>query len=206
MSLSLTSRQAAILAVVRQRLAETGSAPTLQEIGAAVGIAHVSAVFKHMEALEKKGYVSRDPSRPRGVRLLAPAMGEAGDALNLPVVGRVAAGQPVLSDGEIERTLWVDSQLFRLRPDYLLRVEGDSMRDDGILDGDLVGVHVTPEARHGQIVVARLGDEGITIKRLHRTASELRLLPRSAGYLPIEPDPSEDFAIEGLYCGLIRQD
>jgi len=206
MSLSLTSRQAAILAVVRQRLAETGSAPTLQEIGAAVGIAHVSAVFKHMEALEKKGYVSRDPSRPRGVRLLAPAMGEAGDALNLPVVGRVAAGQPVLSDGEIERTLWVDSQLFRLRPDYLLRVEGDSMRDDGILDGDLVGVHVTPEARHGQIVVARLGDEGITIKRLHRTASELRLLPRSQGYAPIDPDPSEDFAIEGLYCGLIRQD
>ncbi|GGD59761.1 transcriptional repressor LexA [Pseudoxanthomonas indica] len=206
MSLSLTSRQAAILAVVRQRLAETGSAPTLQEIGAAVGIAHVSAVFKHMEALEKKGYVSRDPSRPRGVRLLAPAMGEAGDALNLPVVGRVAAGQPVLSDGEIERTLWVDSQLFRLRPDYLLRVEGDSMRDDGILDGDLVGVHVTPEARHGQIVVARLGDEGITIKRLYRTANQLRLLPRSAGYLPIDPDPSEDFAIEGLYCGLIRQD
>ncbi len=205
-SLNLTSRQAAILAVVREHLAATGVAPTLQEIGAAVGIAHVSAVFKHMEALEKKGYLSRDPSRPRGIRLLAPALGEAGQAHMLPVVGRVAAGQPLLSSGEVEQHLWVDGNLFRLRPDYLLRVEGDSMRDDGILDGDLVGVHVTPEAHHGQIVVARLGDEGITIKRLHRTATELRLLPRSAGHRPIDPDPTEDFAIEGLYCGLIRQD
>ncbi len=205
MSLTLTARQSAILQVVREHLARHGVAPTLQEIGQAVGIAHVSAVFKHMEALEKKGCLIRDPSRPRGIRLLGSPAGE-GDAIALPVVGRVAAGQPILSDGEVERHLWVDGGLFRLRPDYLLRVEGDSMRDDGILDGDLVGVHVTPEARHGQIVVARLGDEGITIKRLHRTANELRLMPRSAGYAPIDPDPSEDFAIEGLYCGLIRQD
>ncbi|MGN6223185.1 transcriptional repressor LexA [Pseudoxanthomonas sp.] len=205
MSLTLTHRQAAILEAVRQHLAETGSAPTLQEIGAAVGIGHVSAVFKHLEALEKKGYLIRDPSRPRGIRLIE-ARAERDDTLRLPLVGRVAAGQPILNDGETETFLHVDEALFRLRPDYLLRVQGDSMRDDGILDGDLIGVRITPDAHHGQTVVARLGDAGITVKRLHRTATELRLLPRSAGHAPIDPDPDEDFAIEGVYCGLIRRD
>lgn len=204
MSLTLTPRQAAILDAVREHLADTGRPPSLQEIGAAVGIAHVSAVFKHLEALEKKGYLVREGSRPRSIRLTTP--GDDNDMIRLPLVGRVAAGQPLLDSGEVEMHLSVDAALFRLRPDYLLRVQGDSMRDDGILDGDLIGVHATPDARHGQIVVARLGDEGITIKRLHRTADELRLLPRSAGHAPIEPDPHEDFAIEGLYCGLIRRD
>ena len=205
MSLTLTHRQAAILEAVRQHLAETGTAPTLQEIGAAVGIGHVSAVFKHLEALEKKGYLIRDPSRPRGIRLIE-ARAERDDLLRLPLVGRVAAGQPILNEGETETFLHVDEALFRLRPDYLLRVQGDSMRDDGILDGDLIGVRITPDAYHGQTVVARLGDEGITVKRLHRTATELRLLPRSVGHAPIDPDPDEDFAIEGVYCGLIRRD
>lgn len=206
MSLTLTRRQAAILDAIRAHVAEFGTAPTLQEIGAAVGIEHVSAVFKHLEALEKKGWLTRDASRPRGIRLVEPGQGERTDAVSLPLVGRVAAGQPLLNDGLIERHLVVDRALFRLRPDCLLRVEGDSMRDDGILDGDLIGVHLTPEAHHGQIVVARLGEEGITVKRLHRTQTQLRLLPRSAGYAPIDPDPNEDFAIEGLFAGLIRQE
>jgi len=125
------------------------------------------------------------------------------DAKNIHLLGRVAAGRPIDSSAEAERVLRLDPALFRLRPDYLLRVHGDSMRDDGILDGDLIGVHATPEARHGQTVVARVGD-GFTVKRLYRKGHQLRLLPRNPDYAAIDPDPREDFAIEGLFAGLIR--
>ena len=208
--MSLTSRQAEILAFLRQYAAAQGMPPTLQEIGAAFGIEHVNAVVKHLRALEAKGQIALLPNRARGIRLLdaspapAPALAPADDLLALPLIGRVAAGEPLLSEASTERVLQLDPSLFKLRPDYLLRVRGDSMRDDGILDGDLIGVHATPVAEHGQTVVARVGG-GFTVKRLYRKGRQLRLLPRSAGYQPIDPDPREDFAIEGLFAGLIRQ-
>ncbi|ODV21448.1 MAG: repressor LexA [Rhodanobacter sp. SCN 68-63] len=186
--MSLTPRQAEILAFLRQHAAAQGMPPTLQEIGTAVGIEHINAVVKHLRALEAKGHIALLPNRARGIRLLdvvTPSV-PVDDLLALPLVGRVAAG------------------VFKLRPDYLLRVRGDSMRDDGILDGDLIGVHATPVAEHGQTVVARVGG-GFTVKRLYHKGRQLRLLPRSAGYQPIDPDPREDFAIEGLFAGLIRQ-
>lgn len=213
--MSLTARQAAILDFLQRHQAREGMPPTLQEIGAAFEIEHVNAVVKHLRALETKGQIALIPNRARGIRLLSSSVPSSNvlssgarvedDSLLLPLIGRVAAGQPIVSEANIERSLRFDPALFRLRPDYLLRVQGDSMHDDGILDGDLVGVHATPLAEHGQTVVARLGDRGFTIKRLHRQHGQLRLLPRSAGYAAIEPDPSEDFAIEGLFAGLIRQ-
>ncbi|WP_431637485.1 transcriptional repressor LexA [Dyella sp. KULCS107] len=204
--MSLTTRQAEILAFLRQHASAQGMPPTLQEIGAALGIEHVNAVVKHLRALEAKGRIALLPNRARGIRLLDgwPAPVPADDLLALPLIGRVAAGEPLLSEASTERVLRLDPALFKLRPDYLLRVRGDSMRDDGILDGDLIGVHATPVAEHGQTVVARVGD-GFTVKRLYRKGRQLRLLPRSAGYQPIDPDPREDFAIEGLFAGLIRQ-
>ena len=206
--MSLTSRQAAILDFLHRHLASEGLPPTLQEIGTAFGIGHVNAVVKHLRALESKGRIALTPHRARGIRLLDPPRASAKHAdgvLALPLIGRVAAGQPLSSEANVERSVLIDPALFRLRPDYLLRVQGDSMRDDGILDGDLIGVHATPVAEHGQTVVARLGDRGFTVKRLYRRGHQLRLLPRSAGHLPIDPDPREDFAIEGLFAGLIRQ-
>jgi repressor LexA len=204
--MSLTDRQAAILAFLHRHQATQGMPPTLQEIGAAFGIAHVHAVVKHLRALEAKGRIALLPNRARGIRLLeTPEAAQRPAGLQLPLIGRVAAGQPISSEANVERNVLIDPNLFRLRPDYLLRVQGDSMRDDGILDGDLIGVHATPVAEHGQTVVARLGDHGFTVKRLYRQHGQLRLLPRSAGYAPIDPDPSDDFAIEGLFAGLIRQ-
>ena len=116
----------------------------------------------------------------------------------------MAAGQPILAGARIERHLQVDRWLFRPQPDFLLRVQGDSMIDDGILDGDLVAGKATPEALHGQTVIARV-DGGITIKRLWHRDGQLRLLPRNVRHRPIVPDPVEDFAIEGIYCGLLRR-
>ncbi|MNN45676.1 LexA repressor [compost metagenome] len=124
--------------------------------------------------------------------------------LTLPVLGRVAAGLPLGADIGLDRQLRLDRGLFALRPDYLLQVQGDSMIEDGILDGDLVGVHRSREARNGQIVVARVDDE-ITIKRLERTPNGIRLLPRNPAHAPIVIAADADFAIEGIYCGLIRQ-
>lgn len=199
----LTARQTDILAYLQHHLAREGMPPTLQEIASAFGIEHVNAVAKHLRALETKGKITLLPNRARGIRLLdTPAPRH--DSLLLPLIGRVAAGQPIVSEANTERSLQLDPALFRLRPDYLLRVQGDSMRDDGILDGDLIGVHATPVARHGQTVVARLGDRGFTVKRLYRKDGQLRLLPRNASHAPIDPDPTEDFAIEGLFAGLIR--
>ncbi|MBS0567364.1 MAG: repressor LexA [Proteobacteria bacterium] len=124
--------------------------------------------------------------------------------LNLPLIGRVAAGQPIGADAQVEREIAIDRHLFRPRPDFLLRVEGMSMRDAGILDRDLIAVHRTPEARNGQIVIARIDGE-ITVKEFRRTRSRITLLPANPDFAPIEVDPqADDFAIEGLYVGVIR--
>jgi repressor LexA len=199
----LTDRQQAVLDYLRQHIAQSGSAPTLTEIASAFGLASVNGVVKHLQALADKGHVELLPNKSRGIRLLG-IKGRASNTIELPLVGRVAAGLPILAGDHIERTIAVDHSLFRPRPRYLLRVQGQSMVEAGILDGDLIGIHPTPAAEHGQIVVARLGDEGITVKRLHRQGGTLRLLPCNPTFAPIDPDPVEDFAVEGLYCGLIR--
>ncbi len=204
MSLQLTTRQSNILDFIRLRLEQAGQSPTLEEIGEAMGLANVSAVLKHVRSLEAKGRLLIEPNRPRGIRLAPTASALDADTLALPLVGRMAAGEPMFSEARVERTLCVSRWLFRLKPDYLVRVIGDSMRDEGILDQDLVGVHATPVARHGQVVAARLGGDRFTIKRLHWQDGVIRLLPNSPGYQPIDPDPAEDFAIEGLFAGLLR--
>lgn len=196
---ALTPRRAAVLAFLRERAAQ-GQPPSLAEIAERFGFASRNAAQKHVQALIEAGLVER-PGRRRGLRLAA---GERPSLLPLPVLGRVAAGAPIGPDIGLDQQLWLDRGVFSLRPDYLLRVQGDSMIDDGILDGDLVGVHRSGDAHDGQTVVARLDGE-LTIKRLQRSRARLRLLPRNPAHAPIEIPAGADFAIEGLYCGLVRQ-
>lgn len=198
----LSPRRAAILAFIRDRVAGHGRPPSLAEIAAACGLASRGAARKHVLALAEAGLVELAAGQARGVR---PAgMRARADLLRVPVLGRVAAGAPIGADAGLADTLTLDARLFSAVPDYLLRVQGDSMIGDGILDGDLVGVKRTPEARDGQVVVARLDGE-LTIKRLSRAAGALRLLPRNPAYAPIEVAPGEDFAVEGVFCGLVRR-
>jgi repressor LexA len=202
----LTDRQQAILGFVRERIAHDGLPPTWAEIAQAFGFRQTRAAQKHLLALEAKGCLTLLPGKARGIRLRehGATVTTEDDAIDLPVLGRVAAGEPIGADIGSERQVRVDRSLFSTTPDYLLRVQGDSMRDDGILDGDLVAVHRTPDARDGQTVVARIDGE-ITIKRLEHRDGRLRLLPRNPAHPPIEVRPGQDFAIEGVYCGLIRE-
>ncbi|CAE6732347.1 transcriptional repressor LexA [Xanthomonas arboricola] len=197
----LSPKRQAVLAFLQEQ-ARAGVSPSLVEIAQAFGFASRNAAQKHVQALAEAGLIELLPNQKRGIRMPG---GAARDALlALPVLGRVAAGVPIGADIGLDRQLWLDRTLFSLRPDYLLQVQGDSMIDDGILDGDLVGVHRSSEARDGQIVVARVDGE-ITIKRLERGAERIRLLPRNRAHAPIVVAADADFAIEGLYCGLIRQ-
>ena len=210
---TLTDTQRAILALIAERISEEGMPPSQAEIARAMGFSSVRAAQYHLEALEQAGAIRRLPGKARGIRLLQPhvedEVGSAvtpdtGDALLLPILGRVAAGAPIGADAGIDDHLLLDRNIFFPSPDYLLKVSGDSMRDEGIFDGDLIGVHRTPEARNGQIVVARIDDE-ITVKLLKVGKDRIRLLPRNPDYQPIEVLPDQDFAIEGLYCGLVRR-
>lgn len=210
---TLTDTQRAILALIAERISEEGMPPSQAEIARAMGFSSVRAAQYHLEALEQAGAIQRLPGKARGIRLLQPHVEEevgsavtpdTGDALLLPILGRVAAGAPIGADAGIDDHLLLDRNIFFPSPDYLLKVSGDSMRDEGIFDGDLIGVHRTPEARNGQIVVARIDDE-ITVKLLKVGKDRIRLLPRNPDYQPIEVLPDQDFAIEGLYCGLVRR-
>jgi repressor LexA len=204
MTIQITSRQANVLAFIRARIERDGQSPTLEEIGEALGIGHVSAVLKHVRSLEAKGRLTMMPGQHRSIRLVREPDPMDADTMELPLVGRIAAGEPLFSEARIDRTLRVSRSLFRLRPDYLVKVVGDSMRDEGILDGDFVAVHATPIARHGQVVAARIDGDRFTIKRLHWKGDVIRLMPNSPGFKPIDVDPTEDFAIEGLFAGLLR--
>ncbi|WDS37214.1 transcriptional repressor LexA [Pseudoxanthomonas sp.] len=197
----LPPKRAAVLAFLQEQAAH-GHAPSLAEIAAAFGFASRNAAQKHVQALADAGLIVLQPGQKRGIRLPGAARREA--LLSLPVLGRVAAGVPIGADIGLDKQLWLDRGLFSLKPDYLLQVQGDSMIDDGILDGDLVGVHRSSEARDGQVVVARVDGE-ITIKRLERGRRQIRLLPRNPAHAPIVVPAGADFAIEGLYCGLVRQ-
>ena len=199
----LTPRQQAVLAFITRHQREQGLPPTLQQIADAFGFAQACAAHKHVRRLQQAGHLHVLPGQARGIRLPVAKKPRRDEALRLPVLGRVAAGVPIGADAGLHRELRLDPALFSLRPDYLLRVQGDSMIDEGILDGDLVAVKRGNEARDGQVVVARL-DEELTIKRLQHRDGVLRLLPRNPAHGPIEVPPGSDFAIEGVYCGLVR--
>jgi len=202
MNSSLTDRQRQVLDYLRQQIESTGLPPTILELQVAFGWSSPNAVRKHLEALAAAGAIEKDAHKARTIRLVGAR--KKADTLDLPLLGRVAAGSPIGADAGLVDTLAVDMRLFYSAPDYLLRVQGDSMIQDGILDGDLVGVKRTPEAQDGQVVVARLDGE-LTIKRLSRTARSLRLLPRNPAYAPIVVEPGQDFAVEGVFCGLVRR-
>lgn len=219
--MELTSTQRDILALIAERIEAEGVPPSQAEIARAFGFSSVRAAQYHLEALEAAGAIERVPGRARGIRVLvspeplqarldlADANGGSlpDNALRLPVLGQVAAGAPIGADApqslDADDCLLLDRVLFSPAPDYLLRVKGDSMRDEGIFDGDLIGVHRTGDARSGQIVVARV-DEEVTVKLLKLASDRIRLLPRNPDHAPIEIMPGQDFAIEGLYCGLVR--
>ena len=208
--MSLTDTQRAIHAFIAERIEGDGFAPSQAEIARAFGFKGVRGAQYHVEALEAAGIVERSPGRARSLRLLqlpdGPRQAELpanDDILQLPVLGQVAAGVPIGADIGSEQVVLMDRAFFTPTPDYLLKVKGDSMRDEGIFDGDLIGVHRTSEARNGQVVIARIDDE-ITVKLLKIGQGRIRLLPRNPDYTPIEVQPGQDFAIEGLYCGLVR--
>lgn len=211
--MQLTDIQRAIHRLIAERIEAEGMPPSQTEIAAAFGFKAVRAAQYHLEALEAAGVIERLPGKARGIRLrqlpvaaqgsLPLAAASDSQALSVPVLGRVAAGLPIGADADLHDEVLLDPRLFSPLPDYLLRVEGESMRDEGILDGDLIGVQRTSQARSGQIVVARV-DEEITVKRLRIEAGGIRLLPEHPDFAPIEVAPDQDFAIEGLYCGLLR--
>lgn len=229
----LTPRQQEIFELIQRAIARTGAPPTRAEIASELGFRSANAAEEHLQALARKGVIELVGGTSRGIRLKAGTLrtvnetrkrGTDGDdaparggkvlpftlplpgleQLVLPLVGRVAAGSPILAQEHVEQTYSVEPGLFARRPDYLLRVKGMSMKDIGILDGDLLAVARTKEARNGQIVVARIGDE-VTVKRFQRNAQGIQLLPENPDFKPIiVPADHPDFELEGLAVGLIR--
>jgi repressor LexA len=192
----LTPRQAEILELLRTHLNETGFPPTRAEIAAHFGFSSPNAAEEHLRALERKGAIEILPGASRGLRILEPE--------GLPVVGRVAAGAPILAEQHIETRCRIDAGVFKPRAHYFLRVRGLSMRDAGILEGDLLAVHRTAEVRTGQVVVARLNDE-VTVKRLKRRGNLIQLLPENPDFAALEVDLRKDrLVIEGIGVGIVR--
>jgi repressor LexA len=215
----LTARQQQILDLVQSAIERTGAPPTRAEIAAELGFRSANAAEEHLQALARKGVIELVGGTSRGIRLRSDTLRALNEArgkqfslplpslaqLTLPLIGRVAAGSPILAQEHIDQTFVVEASMFPRKPDYLLRVRGMSMRDAGILDGDLLAVQRTSEAKNGQIVVARLGDE-VTVKRLRRTLQDNELLPENPEYHPIvfPTDGEADFQLEGIAVGLIR--
>jgi repressor LexA len=212
--IKLTARQEQILNLIREAIENTGFPPTRAEIASELGFKSANAAEEHLQALARKGAIEISPGTSRGIRLrdYQPAASARQMALphpalmqlSLPLIGRVAAGSPILAQEHVESTYQVDPALFSARPDYLLKVRGLSMRDVGILDGDLLAVKKTDSAKNGQIIVARIGDD-VTVKRYRKTGSLIELLPENPDFQPIRVQPGqEDFALEGLAVGLLR--
>ena len=192
----LTSQQQKILQVIRETIEATGFPPTRAEIADILGFASPNAAESHLRALERKGVIEIAQGAARGIRLT--------EEPGLPLIGRVAAGSPILAEANVEHRYQLDPSLFKPRADYLLKVRGMSMRDIGILDGDLLAVHRTAEARSGQVVVARVHDE-VTVKRFRRRGATVELLPENPEFEPIVVDTRrEPLAIEGIAVGVIR--
>ena len=202
----LTARQKQILNFISEFIEKHKFPPTRSELCTHFGFRSPNAAEAHLRALEKKSVIGIERGTARGIALLPLAAIELPVSANmpLPLVGRVAAGSPVLAQENIEDQYRVDPSLFSRKPHYLLRVEGMSMQDAGILDGDLLAVHRTPEARNGQIVVARVDDE-VTVKRFRRRGFLVQLVPENIDFVPIEVDlRRQELAIEGLGVGVIR--
>ncbi|MBL8287196.1 MAG: transcriptional repressor LexA [Rubrivivax sp.] len=218
----LTARQQQILDLVQSAIERTGAPPTRAEIAAELGFRSANAAEEHLQALARKGVIELAPGTSRGIRLKSDTLRALNAArlsqygkqyalplpslaqLTLPLVGRVAAGSPILAQEHIDQTFLVEASMFQRRPDYLLKVRGMSMRDAGILDGDLLAVQKASEAKNGQIVVARLDDE-VTVKRFRRTKHGIELIPENPEFETlVVPPGTQSFALEGLAVGLIR--
>ena len=212
----LTDRQQQILDLVQSAIERTGAPPTRAEIAAELGFRSPNAAEEHLQALARKGVIELVGGTSRGIRLRADILRLVNEArgkqftlpglaqLSLPLVGRVAAGSPILAQEHIDQTYIVEASMFARKPDYLLKVRGMSMRDAGIMDGDLLAVQKAKEAKNGQIVVARLGDE-VTVKRFKRGRHGIELIPENPDFETIVVDPEEtQFELEGLAVGLIR--
>ncbi|ALO39802.1 LexA family transcriptional regulator [Alcaligenes faecalis] len=214
MTAKLTARQQQVLDIIRSEIERTGFPPTRAEIAQVLGFKSANAAEDHLKALARKGAIELTAGASRGIRLLgtdtregsAPsssALANLADALLLPIIGRVAAGSPILATEHIEREIGVAPTLFTQTPDYLLRVRGLSMKDAGIFDGDLLAVKKASEARNGQIVVVRIGDD-VTVKRLSRSSNQVVLLPENPDFEPIVVTDPDSLSLEGIAVGLIR--
>jgi repressor LexA len=200
----LTPRQTEVLDFIRDCIEEQGMPPTRAEIAARLGFRSANAAEEHLRALQRKGAIELVPGASRGIQLAGIYRESQPEDSGLPLVGRVAAGNPILAEEHIEDRVRIDPSMFDPMPHYLLRVEGMSMKDVGILDGDLVAVHRTPEVRNRQIVVARLDDE-VTVKRYRQEGKIVWLLPENEEFSPIEVDLNvQHLMIEGVVVGLLR--
>jgi repressor LexA len=211
----LTARQQQILDLIQSAIARTGAPPTRAEIASELGFKSANAAEEHLQALARKGAIELVSGTSRGIRLKSDVLRSINESRSnnfslsslaqfaLPLVGRVAAGSPILAQEHIDQTYYVENSLFQRKPDYLLKVRGMSMRDAGIMDGDLLAVQSTKDAKNGQIVVARLGDE-VTVKRFKRNKHLIELHPENPDYQTIVVEPGDPFEIEGLAVGLIR--
>jgi repressor LexA len=213
----LTDRQQQILDLIQSAIARTGAPPTRAEIATELGFKSANAAEEHLQALARKGAIELVSGTSRGIRLRSDALRSINESrgaqfgsplaalaqLALPLIGRVAAGSPILAQEHVDKTYYVENSLFQRKPDYLLKVRGMSMRDAGIMDGDLLAVQTTRDAKNGQIVVARLGDE-VTVTRFMRNKNIIELHPENPDYQTIVVEPGEPFEIEGLAVGLIR--
>ncbi|MDA7087783.1 transcriptional repressor LexA [Pseudomonas sp. SA3-5] len=201
--LKLTPRQAEILAFIKHCLDDNGYPPTRAEIAQALGFKSPNAAEEHLKALARKGAIEMTPGASRGIRI--PGYEPNNPEEGLPVIGRVAAGAPILAQQNIEDSCRINPEFFHPKADYLLRVRGMSMKDIGIIDGDLLAVHTTREARNGQVVVARIDDE-VTVKRFKREGNKVWLIAENAEFAPIEVNLEEqELIIEGLSVGVIRR-
>ena len=197
----LTPRQREILKLIQDSLIETGMPPTRAEIAAEMGFKSPNAAEEHLRALQKKGVLDLIPGASRGIQL----KDSLREQLGLPLIGRVAAGRPILAEEHIEARYQIDPKIFQPKAHYLLKVKGMSMKDIGIMDGDLVAVHRTPEVRNRQIVVARLENE-VTVKRYKQEGSTVWLLPENDEFEPIRVNTrEEEVIIEGIVVGVLRQ-
>jgi len=213
----LTDRQQQILDLIQSAIARTGAPPTRAEIATELGFKSANAAEEHLQALARKGAIELVSGTSRGIRLRSDDLRSINASrsaqfasplaalaqLALPLIGRVAAGSPILAQEHVDKTYYVENSRFQRKPDYLLKVRGMSMRDAGIMDGDLLAVQTTRDAKNGQIVVARLGDE-VTVKRFMRNKNIIELHPENPDYQTIVVEPGEPFEIEGLAVGLIR--
>lgn len=200
----LTERQQQIYDLIKDNIQNTGMPPTRAEIAQKLGFRSANAAEEHLKALAKKGAIEMIAGSSRGIRLLLETPIEPNEQDGLPLIGQVAAGSPILAQEHIESHYQVDPSLFKPRANFLLRVQGMSMKDIGIFDGDLLAVHKTQDVKNGQVVVARIDDE-VTVKRLSRKGKHVHLLAENAEFSPIKVDlEQQNFAIEGLAVGIIR--